>query len=272
MSYVVLILFFIITGLLAGYSAGFFGIGGGCVTVPVLLTVFYFGGVMPPVLMKVAVATSLALAVPSCLVTSFQKYRQGHLDVRLFKPWFMALILGVATGLSCVHYVSGFFLKVFFTCYLLVAAVLVALPKKGLPSGGFCYPRWLFAIGGWVIGAISVMLGIGGGTFVVPFYEFSQYPMRQALGISSASGLTIGLFGAVSLMILGWHVSGLPHYSWGYVNGLAWVVMTPVAMYAARRGVSLAARCSDKKLQYTYVAFLLGMAVYMAMMTAFVHL
>lgn len=272
MSHTYWILSFILTGVLAGYSAGFLGIGGGCVAVPVLLTVFLFGGVSPPTLMKVAVATSLALAAPSCLVTSLHKYRQGDLDLKLFRPWFFIVVLGVATGLCCVQYVSTYFLKVFFISYLLLAAVLVSFEKKSSVSNARHHSRWVFVVGGWVIGAISVMLGIGGGTFVVPFFELGEYPIRQALAISSATGLTIGFLGAVSFIVLGWGLPGLPRYSLGYVNGMAWLVMTPAAMYTARRGVLLAARCSDKVLKYIYVIFLLFMATYMAVMTAFVHL
>jgi uncharacterized membrane protein YfcA len=77
---------------------------------------------------------------------------------------------------------------------------------------------------GTVIGLISALVGIGGGTLTVPYLAYCHYPMRNAVAIASACGLPIALAGTASYVLLGQKAVGLPEWCIGYVY-LPWFLL-----------------------------------------------
>jgi len=103
-------------------------------------------------------------------------------------------VAGAALGVVVAEHAPSRFLRVFFGLFeLLVAAQLALAPRpdahRDLPGTG---GMWLVGTG---IGALSTLLGIGGGTLTV-LLVYCNVPIHQAVGTSAACGLPIALAGA----------------------------------------------------------------------------
>ena len=90
------------------------------------------------------------------------------------------------------------------------------------------------------IGALSTLLGIGGGTLTVPLLVFYNVPIHQAVGTSAACGLPIALAGAIGFVVAGWGEAGLPAGSSGYVYWPAVATVVAGSAFLAPLGARLA--------------------------------
>ena len=82
-----LLLVLLVAGMVAGVVAGLLGVGGGIVLVPVLEYSLHFSGVPPEWCMHVAVATSLAVIIPTAISSSRAHHARGAVDWSLVKAW-----------------------------------------------------------------------------------------------------------------------------------------------------------------------------------------
>ncbi|WP_423063195.1 sulfite exporter TauE/SafE family protein [Candidiatus Paracoxiella cheracis] len=258
-----LVLALIVAGIIAGYSGGLFGIGGGAVLVPVFLTIFPFVGTAHAAVMHIAVGTSLALLVPNTLVAFLKQYKMGNIDFNLLKRWLPFVVVGATIGASVVEFIPTVYLKVIFATYLYASFMFIALKKEvakefeGKPHG------YSIGIAGILIGCFSVFLGMGGGTFTVPYTQLHNYPMRKAIALSSATGVFIGIIGTIGVIISGLHVPGRAPHSLGFVNVIAFIIVLPFIIFFSPYGVRTANRLKRKNLKRMYAAFLLIVAFYM---------
>ncbi|MEM7137367.1 MAG: sulfite exporter TauE/SafE family protein [Myxococcota bacterium] len=258
---------FAAAAIVVGFASGLFGISGGAILVPLLLTVFPRFGVADSVVMHSAVGTCLALGVPASIASTKKHHALGNLDVTFLRGWLPWIAIGTLAGVLTIELLRTRDLKIIFTVYLFITAVYVALQspsEKGSDDGPRVTAK---AIGGTVIANLSVWLGLGGGTLTVPYLRAFHYPIRKAIAVSSATGLVITFGGAIGAIIHGWGVAGRAPFSFGYVDGVAFAVMTPILMFLAPRGASVATRASEVVLKWIYVGLLFGVAVYMAIRT-----
>ena len=244
-------------GVVGGILAGLLGVGGGIVIVPALYFALTMTGMEPDLTMKVAVGTSLATIVFTSLSSSLGHYRRGALDLDLLKLWAPSILIGVVCGSFLGAWISGRLLvAVFATVALIVAADMIFRKGRSDPQPkGFSRPVW--ALFGVVAGALSAMMGIGGGTICVPLLNFLGYDIRRAVGTSAAIGFLIGLPGAVIYAATGLGVEGLPPLSLGYVNLAAAVVIIPLTTIFSQVGVRLAHSIPRRALRLSFGAFLL---------------
>ena len=261
------LLLLIAVGVLGGYVAGLFGIGGGMVLVPAFVAIFPHFGVSHAVLMHVAVGTCLALIVPGAVMSARKQHQQGNLDIWLLRSWLPPICVGIVIGALLMRVVPTAALKLLFVIFLSSATVYALVQKNREDSGGGVPPPAIKNTGGVLIGALSVMLGIGGGTFSVPFFRFFQYPMKRAIALSSATGAFIGLGGAAGAIAAGWGVAGRAPHALGYVSITAFAILTPCMMIFAPLGSKSANALPRRLLNRIYIVFLAGMTLYMAYQT-----
>ena len=252
-------------GAVAGLLAGLLGIGGGIVVVPALYTLFTYLELDPAVRMPLAVGTSLSTIIVTASVSARAHWRRGSVDVgllRSFAPWiFVGVVLGSLTARFAPE---GALLLTFATVALFVAIYMAFAPEavtiaRGLPRGP---ARWLVAT---LIGGISSIMGIGGGTLTVPTLTLTDHPVKRAVGTGAAVGLLIAVPATVGMMIVGWGDSNLPAFSLGYVNGLGWAVLVPMTALLAPVGARLAHRLPAVLLRRAFALFLLLTSVRMYM-------
>lgn len=253
----------LITGMIAGVLAGLLGVGGGIVIVPVLFLLFPYLGVHDDVRMHLAVGTSLATIIPTSILSARAHHRRGAVDFALLKAWGPAIFVGVLIGGAFGAAVKGEVLTLVFAAVAMLVAANMALRKEGmilaesLPGG---LARQAMAL---VVGAFSVVMGIGGGTLSVPILTAFNYPIRRAVGTASAIGLIIAVPGTLSFMLSGLGNPHLPVGSFGYVNLLGFALIVPATLAMAPVGVKLAHTIDPKNLRRAFAFFLLLTALRM---------
>lgn len=250
---------FSIGGLIAGFTAGLFGLGGGAVLVPLFLFLLPKIGATLDAAMHQAVGTSLAIIVFSAFAASLKQYKSNNLDLSLLKRWIPYVLLGVLCATTVFKYIPALTLEVLFMAYLILCAgyMYFKKPNQTSTNSDKKISSLSLSTAGIFVGALSTFLGIGGGTFTVPYYMANHYSLKKAIALSSATGLFIGAVGAISAIYSGYDSSGLANYSLGYVNILSLIIITPFSMFAAHYGVKINHRLNEHTLKLLYVIFLL---------------
>jgi uncharacterized membrane protein YfcA len=244
-------------GLITGIAAGLFGTGGGTILIPVLLIIFQLLGYSKKFDIHVAIGTSLTLVITTTISSTISHYLRHHLDFKVALKWIPGVCVGVLLGVTFVHFVPAFWLKVFFAVYLLFCIFYNVFKKELKHDKDVLSPakRKLLPLGTFV-GCIATMLGIGGGTFTTPILTFLHYPLKNALAISSLTGLFIGTIGASILVGTSLHLTHLPPYTFGYLNWLVFLCVAPTAMIGSPIGVYITDKLSKSTLKNTYTGFL----------------
>lgn len=251
-------------GVAAGILAGLLGVGGGLVLVAALAWLLPLQGVPPEAAMHAALATSLA----SIIITSTASARAHHRRGSVLWPsvaWLLpGLLIGGWLGSRFANLLSGEFLRGFVAVYCLIAAAQLSLDwprprdeSQGAPRGAG------LSFAGAFIGAVAALVGIGGGSMTVPLLVWRGVPPVRAVGTSSACGIGIGLasaFGYATLVPSG----AMPAGSLGYVFLPAAIGIALTSMLAAPYGTRLAHRLSGKALKRVFAAFLLAVALSLA--------
>lgn len=252
-----------VTGLVAGFVAGLLGVGGGIVIVPVLDIALAAFDVDPSLRMKVAVATSLATIMATSLASARAHHRAGAVDYALLKSWGPVIFVGVVMGTAIAGLVDGQVLTVVFaTTALIVAANMVLRANSHKLFDDF--PNGVVkSVLGLLIGTVSAMMGIGGGTLGVPILTIFGKDIRSAVGTASAMGFIIAIPGTVGYVTTGWGAEGLPPLSLGYVNFVAVAAIIPLSMLAAPWGAKTAHSVPRQILAYGFGAFLTLTAIKM---------
>lgn len=251
-----LVLIVTIAGLGAGFVAGLLGVGGGIVLVPVLSEVWAFLGVAPEHRLPLAVGTSLATIFPTAIRSVSGHHKKGAVDWDLLRGWAPATVIGACIGMVLARQVGGPGLTIVFAAGAMLLALLLMATTEATrisdkpPEGPFAWP---YAIGN---GALSAMMGIGGGAFGATILTLHGFAIHRAIGTSAGFGLMIAVPGTIGMIANGWDQSGLPPLSLGYVNALALLMIVPATMISIPWGVQAAHALSRTALRRVFAAFL----------------
>lgn len=253
----------LLLGIVAGVSAGLFGIGGGALIVPVLSWLLAARQFNPEQIMLVAVATSLATALFTSAASVHTHHKLGNIDWRRAFRLSPSLLAGAVGGAVLAGYISAELLRWFFIAYLLYTSVQMAVPKLAAVAahGGRQYLDYPM---GLLIGVLSAILGIGGGTMTVPYLAGGGLPMKNAVATSSTCALPIALSAAASYVVLGWHGHDLPDGSFGYIYLPAFAGIVTTSIFTAPLGAKLAHRLPARRLKRYFAVVLLLIAIKMA--------
>jgi uncharacterized membrane protein YfcA len=244
-------------GVAGGILAGLLGVGGGIVIVPALYLALSTAGMDPAITMQVAVGTSLATIVFTSLSSGYGHFKRGAIDMDLLRLWAPSLLVGVILGALLGGYVSGLILVAVFAVVAALVALDMIFRKPAADPSVRSFSKVVWAALGTVTGALSAMMGIGGGTIGVPLLNFLGYDIRRAVGTSAAIGFIIGLPGAVVYMLTGLGSEGLPPFSLGYVNIVAAAIIIPLTSSFAHVGVKLAHSIPRRALRFAFGIFLM---------------
>lgn len=245
-----------LVGCVSGFLAGLLGVGGGIVVVPVLYHVLAFFDVDAALRAHIAVGTSLATIIP----TSFQSIRahraRGAVDGELLKLWGPFVAAGVVIGVLIAAYAPGEALTAVFGFVAALVAAYMLFTREGWHPIKTLPPKPGQAAMATGIGAISTLMGIGGGTLTVPTLSICSYPVRRAVGTASVIGLIIAVPGTLGYIINGWGRDGLPIYSLGYVNIAGMVAIVLTSMWFAPLGARAAHAIEPATLRKLFGLFL----------------
>lgn len=246
-----------VTGIFAGLLAGLLGVGGGIVIVPVLFFLFQASGVAPNSAMLVATATSLATIVPTSISSICAHHKKGQVDFSLLKRWAVCIVFGVVLGSWFVTQIDGIWLSRLFGAIAILSALNMLLRTQ--KSAIFHQlPGWFGqSVLATLIGLLSVMVGIGGGTLSVPLLTLCSFPAHRAVGTAAAIGLLIALPGALMLLFVGDRPIDAPIGTYGLVNFWGLLCIVPLTVLFAPLGARIASKLNAVHLKRVFAVALL---------------
>ncbi|MDD3448204.1 MAG: sulfite exporter TauE/SafE family protein [Gammaproteobacteria bacterium] len=249
------LLIYLVVGAFAGVLAGLFGVGGGLIIVPALAFTFQAQAVDPAVLMHVAIGTSLATIVVTSLSSVRAHHRRGAVLWEVFRRLTPGIVVGALLGAAVADLLPGDWLRRIFALFVLTIAAQMGFGLKPAPHRGLPGAPGMFGAGG-VIGSISAIVGIGGGSLTVPFLTWCNVEMRNAVATSAACGLPIAVAGAAGFIFQGWGEAALPAWSSGYVYWPAFAGIAVASTAFAPLGAKLAHSLPGAKLKRIFAIFL----------------
>jgi uncharacterized membrane protein YfcA len=251
---------FLLLGLVAGVLAGLLGVGGGLIIVPVLLWLFQSRGFSPAVVMHLAVGTSLATIVITSISSLIAHHLRGAVLWPLVARLTTGIVVGALVGAAIADLFSSIWLQRLFACFVIFIGLKMVSgmqveARRELPGRGGMF------LASSMIGAVSAMTGIGGGSLTVPFLHWNSISIRNAVATSSACGLPIALAGMSGFLIAGLGDAGLPPGSTGFVYWPALPGITIATLLSAPLGARLAHTISAGALQRVFALLLLFVGV-----------
>lgn len=243
-------------GAFAGLIAGLLGVGGGIVIVPALYIVLTAVNIDELIRMHVAVGTSLAIIIPTSIISARSHYKRDSVDVPLLKQWGPPLLGGVVVGAFVASLVSGLVLSAIFATIAILVSANMLRGDKGWRAGEALPGQPARGAIAAFIGMISTMMGIGGGTLSVPILTAYSWPIRRAVGTAAAIGVIIAIPGATGFLISGLGADGRPPFTVGYINLIGVALIVPTTMLLAPYGAKLAHTMAPGRLQAAFAIFL----------------
>jgi len=249
------ILAYLAIGLLAGYLAGFLGIGGGFVVVPALTWLLLQNPDTAPFAVHMAVATSLGTMLVTSLSSILAHHRKRAIRWPLVRALAPGLVIGAALGAILADFLDGAALvRVVGVCAILAGLQLVlgrkAIGEKPLPG------QPALSLVGLVIGGISSLIGIGGGALMGPWQLWHGIRAQNAVATSAACGYPIAIAGSLTFVLLGLG-GGLPDGALGYVHLPAFAGIAVASAAAAPLGAATVHRLPPDAVRRLFGVFLL---------------
>lgn len=250
------LMLYLAAGALAGVLAGLFGIGGGLIIVPILVACMTWQKMPQVVIMHLALGTSLGSIVFTSVSSFMAHHQRGAVQWPLVKRITLGILAGTLAGTFIAARIPTGGLKVFFVVFVYYVAVQMLLDFKPKPSRVLPGLAGL-TFTGMVIGVVSSLVGIGGGTLSVPFMLWCNIPLHTAIGTSAAIGFPIALAGTVGYIANGLSVPGLPPGCLGYLYLPALTGIVSASILTAPLGVRLAHYLPVAKLKRIFALLLL---------------
>ncbi|MDM8566882.1 sulfite exporter TauE/SafE family protein [Candidatus Halobeggiatoa sp. HSG11] len=248
---------FLLIGCIAGILAGLLGVGGGIVLVPILAWFFQTNSIIPDTnLMQVAIGTTLATIVITS-ISSIITHHQ-HKAVLWNIAWKLTpgIILGALFGAVIASILPSKFLYNFFAIFILFAAIQLAFNIYPTVHRKLPYQA-VMSLVGTIIGLISALVGIGGGSMTVPFLVWCNISVRNAVATSAVCGFPIAVAGTIGFMITGWQTTG----NLGtYIYWPAFIGIAPASLLFAPLGAKLAHTIPTAMLKKFFAIFLVAVS------------
>jgi uncharacterized membrane protein YfcA len=281
----------LLLGAVAGILAGLLGVGGGIIVVPVLLWFFKSHTDIPTLrLMQMAIGTSMATIVITSISSIVAHHRHSAVLWAIVWQLVPGIIVGALLGAILANTLSSDTLQTIFAIFIFLLCAQLGLRTQPYQSffakAFFNQPQSRLIrtytpsklVGEWkiqasenpyqlpsklamkfigvMIGSISALVGIGGGSLIVPFLVGCHIPIRHAVATSAACGFSIAISGAIGFIIVGWQASELPAFTSGYIYWPALIAIAPISLLFAPLGAKLAHTISKNLLRKIFALFL----------------
>lgn len=257
-----LIIWLLILGACTGFFAGLFGIGGGGIMMPMLTVIFLSAGHPEDLSIHMGLATSMAAIIPTALASLRIHHAHGAVDWRAVGMLTPGILVGTLASAYVATQLPAAPLAIFFSLFMAYVALQMVLNKK--PSPARTFPHWGITSGvGIVIGVVSALVAIGGGTLTVPFLIWCSFALPRAIGTSAAVGLPIAVFGTLGYLLSGLNQEHLPEYTLGYIYWPAVLIMALMSTITAPLGAKLTHRLPVASLKKYFALLLISLSLHM---------
>ena len=246
----------------AGFMAGLLGVGGGIIMVPALYYAFTVLDFDIVTRMHLSVGTSLAIIIPTSIISTKTHMEYDAVDFKMIKSFGIFILLGVISGTFLAVSLKTPTLILFFSIFALMVGLFFIFLREQLVENPKKISNFIKNISGVIIGFISVPLGIGGGSLMVPFMRTFGYDIRKSIGTAAAVGFLIAISGTTTMIIGGNLINNInTPFSVGYFNLLGFAVFVPVTMIMARLGAKTVYKINKKILGKIFGIFLIIVSI-----------
>jgi uncharacterized membrane protein YfcA len=258
-----MLLLLIVIGGLAGVLAGLLGVGGGIVLVPSFFYAFSTLGYGGPQLMQVCLATSLATIIVTSIRSVLSHNKKGAVDWGILKGWAIGIAVGSVIGVSVAAGLRSGTLQAIFGCLGIVIGLYMGLGRSEWRLGEAMPTGLRRAVLSPVVGFLSVLMGIGGGSFGVPLMSLHNTPIHRAVATAAGFGVIIAVPSVIGFLLLQIDPATRPPFTVGAVNLPAFLVVIAMTLLTAPLGVKLAHAMDPKPLKRVFAVFLTLVALNM---------
>ena len=250
-------------GAFAGVLAGLLGVGGGIILVPAFYYAFSTLGYESPQLMQMCLATSLATIIVTSVRSVLAHNKKGAVDWDILKGWAVGIAVGAILGVMVASSLRSTALQAIFGVLAIIVGLYMALGKshwrlgQAMPMGvkGFLISP--------VIGFLSVLMGIGGGSFGVPTMSLFNVPIHRAVATAAGFGVIIAVPSVIGFLLVDMPEGATPPLTVGAVNLIAFGLVIAMTLITAPYGAALAHKTDATRLKRIFGAFLVLVALNM---------
>jgi len=254
----------LLIGGFAGVIAGMLGVGGGIVLVPAFYFAFEGLGYGPEGLMQICLATSLATIAVTSLRSLLGHHRKGAVDWDILKGWAPGIGIGAVLGVVAASGLRGEVLMVIFAVLGMIVGLYLAFGRADWRLGDAMPTGIGRAVTSPTLGFLSVLMGIGGGSFGVPLMSLYGVAIHRAVATAAGFGLVIAVPSVVGFLLVPGMTDNRPPFTVGQVNLVAFAVVVAMTLITTPWGVRLAHATDAGRLKRIFAVFIMIMALNMA--------
>jgi uncharacterized membrane protein YfcA len=225
-----------VSAVVVGFMAGFFGIGGGLIMVPVLFYLFSFAGIEQAFIMHLAVGTSFSIIIPTSIISTMTHIKFKAVELSIVKTFGAFVVIGVVLGTIFAISLKTSSLILFFSIMTMLFSLYFLTGKEKINPAPREINLIYRVICGFLSGFLSAPMGIGGGVINTPVLKMFGYPIKVAIGTSAAVGFLIALIGAIGFAISGSYLNINVPSSLGFINVPAFLIFVPITTFMAKIG------------------------------------
>ena len=226
----------VLSAVVVGFLAGFFGIGGGIIMVPILFYIFNFVGIDKSFVMHMAIGTSFLIIIPNSIISTITHMKFKAVDFSLVKTFGVFVMMGVLIGALFAVNSKTSSLVLFFSIMTMIFAIYFLIEKEKINLKPKKINLIYRVILGFSSGFLSAPMGIGGGVYNTPIFKMLGYPINVAIGSSAAIGFLISMVGAITFASSGSYFNINAPLSLGFLNIPVFLIFVPITTFMAKIG------------------------------------
>ena len=226
----------VLSAIVVGFLAGFFGIGGGIIMVPILFYIFSFVGMEKSFVMHMAIGTSFLIIIPNSIISTMTHMKFKAVDFSLVKTFGVFVMIGVIIGALFAVNSKTSSLVLFFSIMTMIFAIYFLIEKEKINLKPKKINLIYRVILGFSSGFLSAPMGIGGGVYNTPIFKMFGYPINVAIGSSAAIGFLISMVGAITFASSGSYFNINAPLSLGFLNIPVFLIFVPITTFMAKIG------------------------------------
>ena len=258
-----LIALLLMIGAIAGVVAGLLGVGGGIILVPAFYYMFDALGYDSENLMQICVATSLATIIFTSIRSVLGHNKKGAVDWDILKSWAPGIAIGAIVGVLIAREMRSVSLMIIFGILGALVGLYLAFGRQSWRLGDAMPMGIGRIVTSPILGFLSVLMGIGGGSFGVPLMTLYNQPIHRAIATSAGFGVIIAVPSVLGFLLIGWDMPVKPPLTFGLVNLPAFAIVVSMTLITAPFGVKLAHAMDPKPLKTVFAFFIMLMALNM---------
>lgn len=252
-----------LVGGFAGVMAGLLGVGGGIILVPAFFYTFSTLGYGSEQLMQICLATSLTTIIVTSLRSVAAHHKKGAVNWEILRLWAPGIALGAILGVLIAANLRSVVLQGLFGGLGLIIGAYLGLGRPEWRLGAVMPAGLRRALMAPVMGFLSVLMGIGGGSFGVPLMSLYGVAIHRAVATAAGFGVIIAVPSVLGFLLVDLEPAARPPFTLGAVNLPAFGLVVLMTFITAPYGAKLAHSMNPKPLRRIFALFLTLVALNM---------